>query len=141
MEFQEQTSNDLGANPEVVNIHNTVCRNTHFRTTVWTGENLQVTVMNIPVGGEIGLEFHENVEQLLQIECGVARVYMGNNKQNIKRFGLANQNSLIIIPKNTWHNIINAGRTPLKLYSVYAPIEHPFGTIHPTKLDSDLKDY
>ena len=141
MDFFNQNSKDLGANPQLLNIHNEVYRNTNFRTTIWTGENLQVTIMCIPIGGEVGLEFHKDVEQLLQIESGFARVYMGKTKQNVKYFGLADSNSLIIVPKKTWHNIINVGRVPLKLYSVYAPPEHPFGTIHKTKLDSDLEEY
>ena len=97
--------------------------------------------MCIPVGGEVGLEFHKDVEQLLQIESGIAHVYMGKTKQSVECFGLADNNSLIVVPTKTWHNIINVGRMPLKLYSVYAPPEHPFGTIHKTKLDSDLKEY
>lgn len=139
MELYNQNSKDLGAKPQLLNIHNEVCRNTNFRTTIWTGKNLQVTVMCIPVGGEVGLEFHEDVEQLLQIESGFARVYMGKTKQNIQCLGLADNSSLIIVPTKTWHNVINVGRTPLKLYSVYAPLQHPFGTIHKTKLDSDLE--
>ena len=140
MEFYHQENKDLGAKPQLFNIHSEVCRNTNFRTTIWTGENLQVTVMCIPVGGEIGLEFHEDVDQLLQIESGFARVYMGKTKQTVTCFGVADSNNLLIIPQKTWHNVINIGRIPLKLYSVYAPPEHPFGTIHKTKLDSDLEE-
>ena len=131
---------DLGAKPQLLNIHNEVCCNTNFRTTIWTGDHLQVTIMSIPVGGEIGLEIHEDVDQFLQIENGVARVYMGKTKQSVSCFGRADNNCAIIIPQKTWHNIINVGRIPLKLYSIYAPPEHPFGTIHKTKLDSDLAE-
>ncbi|MBQ8374969.1 MAG: cupin domain-containing protein [Clostridia bacterium] len=139
MDFKKETSNDLGGSPEVINIHNEVCRNTNFRSTLWTGEHLQVTLMCIPVGGEVGLEFHEDVDQLLQIESGVARVYMGKTKQKVTCYGLADRNSVIIVPAGTWHNIVNAYNAPLKLYSVYAPPEHLFGTLHKTKLDSDLQ--
>ena len=138
MLFETECKKDLGAKPGVINIHKETQCNQNFRTTIWTGEYLQVTVMSIPVGGEIGLEFHEDVEQILQIESGMARVYMGKCKHEVQCFGLADKSSLIIIPTKTWHNIINAGRTPLKLYSIYAPTQHPFGTIHKTKLDSDL---
>ncbi len=140
MDFQQNTSKDLGAKPQVFPIRKEVCNNTTFRSAVWTGKNLQVTMMCIPVGGEIGLEFHEDVEQLLQIESGVARVYMGKTKPEVKCLGLADNKNLIIIPTKTWHNIINVGRTPLKLYSVYAPPQHPFGTVHKKKLDSDLAE-
>lgn len=140
MDFQQENNQDLGAKPQLFNIHNEVCRNKNFRTTIWTGEHVQVTLMCIPVGGEIGLELHEDVEQLLRIESGYARVYMGKTKQSVTCFGLADNNSLIVIPQKTWHNMINVGRTPLKLYSVYAPPEHAFGTVHKTKLDSDLSE-
>lgn len=140
MEFYHQKSKDMGAKPQLINIHNEVLNNTNFRTTIWTGEHLQVTVMCIPVGGEVGLERHEDVDQLLQIESGFASVYMGKTKQSMTCFGIADQSSAIIVPQKTWHNIINVGRIPLKLYSVYAPPEHPFGTIHKTKLDSDLDE-
>ena len=140
MEFFHQERDDFGAEPQVFPIRGMVCRNENFRKAIWTGARLQVTVMRIPVGGEIGLEFHENVEQLLQIESGVARVYMGKTKQCVKYFGQADCNSLIVIPQKTWHNIVNVGYAPLKLYSVYAPPNHPFGTIHATKEDSDLSE-
>ena len=134
----KESNEDLGATPQILCIEKEICCNTNFRKVVWTGENLQVAVMSIPVGGEIGLEFHEDVEQILQIESGMARVYMGKCKHEVQCFGLADKSSLVIIPTKTWHNVINVGRTPLKLYSIYAPTQHPFGTIHKTKLDSDL---
>ena len=140
MDLDHQTSKDQGAKPQLLNIHNETCRNTNFRTTLWTGERLQLTVMCIPVGGEVGLEYHEDVDQFFQVESGYARVYMGKTKQTVTCFGIADSNSAIIVPQKTWHNVINAGRTALKLYSIYAPPEHPFGTVHNTKLDSDLAE-
>ena len=139
MESQCETSKDLGGKPVVINIHNEVCCNRNFRTTLWTGEHLQVTAMCIPSGGEVGLEIHEDVDQFLRIESGSAYVYMGKSKQEVKFLGVANGNSAILVPAGTWHNIINAQGTPLKLYSVYAPPQHPFGTVHETKMDSDLE--
>ena len=140
MDFCNQNNKDIGAKPLILPIRNEVCSKTNFRTAVWTGRNLQVTVMCIPVGGEVGLEIHEDVEQVLQIESGLARVYMGKTKQEVKCLGLADSGSLIIVPTKTWHNIINVGRMPLKLYSIYAPVQHPFGTVHTTKQDSDLSE-
>jgi mannose-6-phosphate isomerase-like protein (cupin superfamily) len=141
MDFYHETPTDLGAKPQLLNIRHLVEKNTNFRTSIWTGENLQVTLMCIPVGGEIGLEYHDDVDQLLQIESGFARVFMGKTKQTVNCYGTADNQSLIIIPQKTWHNVINVGRTPLKLYSTYAPPQHPFGTVHKTKLDSDLEEY
>ena len=140
MHCKNETTGDLGNQPTIVNIHKEVCSNNNFRKAIWTGEHLQVTVMSIPAGGEIGLEHHENVDQFIKVEYGVASVYMGKTKQDVKFVGNANSNYAILVPAGTWHNIINEQSTPLKVYSVYAPPQHPIGTIHKTKFDSDLSE-
>ena len=58
---------DYGAQPFIVNIDRMAKGNLNFRTAMWTGENLQVTLMSIPVGGEIGLEMHHELDQFLRI--------------------------------------------------------------------------
>ena len=133
-------NSDLGNSPELLNIHKEVCKNNYFRKAIWTGTNLQVTVMSIPAGGEIGLEMHDNIDQFIRVEYGIASVYMGKTKQDVKFFGNGNSNYAIIVPACTWHNIINEQNIPLKVYSIYAPPKHPIGTIHKTKFDSDLAD-
>ena len=141
MDFEwKNKSKDLGDRPSVIDLHNETVCNDNFRTVIWTGEHLQVTVMSIPCGGEIGLENHEDLDQLLKLENGCANVYIGKTKDSVKFFGKINQNYAIIIPAGTWHNVINACRQPLKIFSVYAPPQHPFGTVHKTKLDSDLAE-
>ena len=65
MLFELENNKDLGAQPSVIKIHNEVLHNDNFRTAIWTGENLQVTVMSIPVGGEIGLELHNDLDQFI----------------------------------------------------------------------------
>ena len=64
---------DYGAEPTVLNIDSYTLTNENFRTTLWTGGNLQLTVMAIPVGGEVGLEQHHDIDQFLRIEQGTAR--------------------------------------------------------------------
>lgn len=123
---------DIGANPAIVNIDNLTKANPNYRTTLWTGPHLQVTLMSIPVGGDIGLEIHKNVDQFIRIEHGCANVMIGECKDTLT-CQHANNNYAVIIPAGTWHNIKNVGNTPLKLYSIYAPPQHPFGTIHKTK--------
>ena len=133
---------DKGLNnpASLINIHNETCTNTYFRKEIWTGEHLQVTVMSIPAGGEIGLEMHDNLDQFIRVEYGIGTVYMGKNKQSVKLAGCANPDYAILIPAGTWHNIINNQNVPLKVYSIYAPPKHPVGTIHKTKFDSDLAE-
>ena len=140
MHLEVKDNKDLGAKPSVINIHNETVCNDNFRTAIWTGEYLQVTVMSIPVGGEIGLEMHEHLDQFIRVESGCANVYMGTTKRDVKLVGRVNPNYAIVIPSGTWHNIVNTCSCPLKVYSVYAPPKHPRGTIHKTKLDSDLAD-
>ncbi|NCA68060.1 MAG: cupin domain-containing protein, partial [Clostridia bacterium] len=126
-------SNDYGPNPYVVNIERATLQNNYFRTVLWTGKYLQVTLMSINPGEDIGIEMHSDLDQFLRIEQGQGVVTMGDRKDNCNIRRRVADNDAIIVPAGTWHNLINTGRTPLKLYSIYAPPEHPFGTVHPTK--------
>ena len=124
---------DYGPNPFVVNIEEVTKRNNNYRTALWTGEHLQLTLMSIKVGGDIGLESHPNLDQFIRIEEGEGLVKMGNNKYNLNFQRKVSDDYAIFIPAGTWHNLINTGNTPIKLYSIYAPPQHPHGTVHETK--------
>lgn len=124
---------DCGPEPLIVNIDCFTKQNPYYRTALWTGNDLQVTLMSIPVCGDIGLEIHGDVDQFIRIEDGCALVMMGKSKTHLNCQQRINSNYAVIIPAGTWHNIINIGKTPLKLYSIYAPPQHPFGTVHKTK--------
>ena len=139
--MEEQNYINSGDKPTLLNIRALARTNMNFRTEIWTGEHLQVTVMSIPVGGEVGLEIHNENDQFIGVEYGVASVYFGETKQGVRFVGNVNPNYVIIVPAGTWHNIINVGNVPLKLYSVYSPPHHPKGTVHKTKFESDLADY
>ncbi len=129
---------DFGKNPLVLDIHQAAHHNQNFRTALWTGDHLQVTLMCIPVGEEIGLEMHDNLDQFLRIEDGCALVQMGKDSRSLTLQRRACAGHAIIIPACTWHNIKNIGPKPLKLYSIYAPPQHPFGTVHTTKQEALL---
>ena len=128
---------DYGKDPLVINIDDYTIENKTFRTTLWTGDHLQLTVMSIPVGGEVGLEIHSDIEQFLRIEEGEAEVFMGDEKDNLNYIRKASADDAIFVPTGKWHNIKNTGDKPLKLYSIYAKPEHKHGTIHQTKAESD----
>ena len=123
---------DYGAEPTVLDIESYTLANENFRTVLWTGGNLQLTVMAIPVGGEVGLEQHHDIDQFLRIEQGTARVLMGDSRDRLDFVREASADFAILVPAGKWHNILNTGQEPLKLYSVYAPAEHPHGTVHRT---------
>jgi len=124
---------DYGPNPFVVDIRKAVLHNDTFRTALWTGSHLQLTLMSIPVGGEIGLEVHPNVDQFLRVEDGQGLVQMGERKDWLNFRQPVYDDFAIFIPAGTWHNVTNTGNKPLKLYSIYAPPNHPWGTMHQTK--------
>ncbi len=124
---------DYGPNPFVVNIHNATEKNNNYRAALWTGNYLQLTLMSLKPGEDIGLEMHSNVDQFIRIENGHAVVKIGNTKDNLDYQKKIDNNFAVIIPAGKWHNIVNMGNSPLKLYSVYAPPKHPFGTIQQNK--------
>lgn len=128
---------DYGPNPLIANIDYLTKMNTNYRTTLWTGKHLQVTLMSIPVGGDIGLEIHHDVDQFIRVEYGYANVMMGECRDDLKYQQRVDGNYAVMIPAGTWHNIRNVGNTPLKLYSIYAPPQHPFGTVHKTKEEAE----
>lgn len=131
---------DHGPNPYVVDIEELTVSNTNFRTAAWTGNNLQMTLMAIEPGDDIGLEVHEDHDQFLRIEAGTARVEMGPTETELESWD-AEDDYAIFVPAGVWHNIINTGTEPLKLYSIYAPAEHPHGTVHVTKAEAEAAEH
>lgn len=128
---------DYGKEPWVVDIEDATVKNKNFRTAMWTGRNLQMTVMSIKPGGEIGLEKHDSNDQFIRVEKGHARVVMGESSDKMTFDKKVSDDWAIFIPAGFWHNIINAGKTPLKVYVIYAPPEHAAGTIHKTFEESE----
>lgn len=128
---------DFGPEPFATNISEATLQNPYYRRALWTGAHMQVTLMCIPPSGEIGLERHEHVDQFLRLEQGQGRVMMGATQDNLTYQQDVTADSAIVVPSGTWHNVVNTGSQPLKLYSIYAPVKHPVGTIHCTKADSD----
>ena len=124
---------DHGTKPWVVNIEELTTSNQNFRTTWWTGKQLQMTVMSIQPGEDIGLEVHQKGDQFIRVEEGTARVQMGKSKTNLSYDKTVGDDWAMFIPEGYWHNISNAGNEELKVYVLYAPPEHPAGTVHPTK--------
>jgi mannose-6-phosphate isomerase-like protein (cupin superfamily) len=108
--------------------------NDTFRTVLFTGAHLQLTVMSIDPGGEIGEETHEGHDQFLRIEGGRARVLLGEETRDVE------DDWAVIVPSGVRHNVVNTGDGPLKVYSLYAPPEHPDGTVHRTKAESDAAE-
>lgn len=132
---------DHGADPYVVDIQEATVENDTFRTALWTGANMQLTVMCIQPGDDIGLEVHDDHDQFLRVEEGVGFVQMGPNENELDFEANAEDDYAIFVPAGTWHNVTNTGDIPLKLYSIYAPSEHPRGTVHETKAEADAAEH
>jgi mannose-6-phosphate isomerase-like protein (cupin superfamily) len=120
---------DYGPNPYVVDVEQVAVENQNFREAIWTGTYLQMTLMSIPVCGEIGLENHPDTDQFIRIEHGSAIVNMGECKDRLNMQKSMCCGDAVFIPAGTWHNIINTGGSPLKVSSIYAPPHHPRGTV------------
>jgi mannose-6-phosphate isomerase-like protein (cupin superfamily) len=90
--------------------------------------------MSIEPGHDIGLEVHETHDQFLRIEQGRAKVSMGPTQDQLTSSEAANSFA-VFVPAGTWHNLESIGEVPLKVYSIYAPPQHPHGTVHVTKED------
>lgn len=129
---------DYGCEPIIFNIRRAAVMNNNFRATLWTGRDMQLTLMSIPESGDIGVEMHPNVDQFICVESGRAVIYMGACRNNLQKKAYVDGNYAILIPAGTWHNIVNVSKMPLKLYSLYAPPQHPFGTTHYTKAEADV---
>ena len=128
---------DYGKEPIAFNMEEVTLQNENYRTTLWTGEHFQLTLMSIPAGGgDIGMEVHPHVDQFLRLEAGTGRVEMGPAEDQITFSQVVKADDAIIIPANTWHNVTNVGNEPMKLYSIYSPANHPFDTEEETKQDA-----
>lgn len=124
---------DHGPRPYVVDIAQAARQNPNFRTALWTGEHFQVTLMSIPVGEDIGLEVHPTTDQFIRIEDGQGLVQMGPSRERLGFRQMAYPGYAVMVPAGMWHNVTNTGNRPLKVYVIYAPPEHPRGTVHPAR--------
>lgn len=124
---------DYGPNPFVINIESATKQNDTYRTALWTGKHLQLTLMSIDVGDDVGLEVHPHIDQFVRIEDGQGLVVMGDTKDHLNFQQEVFSDYAIFIPAGKWHNLINTGHKPIKLYTIYAPVQHPYGTVQQTK--------
>ena len=107
--------------------------NGDFRRVLYTGHHLQLVVMTLQPGDEIGSEVHEDRDQFFRIEDGEGVVVI-DGKENAVEDG-----SAVIVPAGARHNVLNRGSAPLKLYTLYGPPEHKDGVVQATKADADRR--
>jgi len=126
------TLQDIGPNPQSFDIQAATNANTDYRSVAWSGRYLQVTLMSIPVGGDIGLEAHPQTDQFLRLDAGQGRVQMGASKDDLTIVQDVTDGWCVLVPAGTWHNITNTGSTPMQLYTIYAPAHHRPGAVQAT---------
>lgn len=128
---------DHGKEPYVVDIEKETLGNDNFRTTLWTGDHLQLTVMSIEPGDDIGLEVHPENDQFLRVEKGKGRCQMGPAEDDLPFDKEVSDDDVILVPAGTWHNVTNTGDEALKVYALYGPPDHVEGTVHETHQDAE----
>lgn len=104
--------------------------NTDFRRVLYTGKHLQLVLMALQPGEDIGEEIHAGHDQFFRFEAGMGEVLIDGQRHAVKA------DDAVIVPAGARHNVTNTGGVALKLYTLYAPPEHKDGVIHPTKADA-----
>jgi mannose-6-phosphate isomerase-like protein (cupin superfamily) len=123
---------DIGPQPQSFDIEQATKANTDYRSVAWSGRYLQVTLMSIPVGGDIGLEAHPETDQFLRLDSGSGRVQMGAAKDKLSFDKTVSDGWCVLVPAGTWHNITNTGMAPMQVYAIYAPAHHAPGKVQAT---------
>ena len=118
----------------VDNIEKLTTENDHFRKVLYTGQYMQLVLMTLKPGEEIGAEVHEDHDQFFRVEEGSGEVIIDGQSRAIK------DDDAVIVPAGARHNVVNNGDQPLKLYTLYGPPEHRDGVVHSTKEQADASD-
>ena len=108
--------------------------NKSFRRVLYTGKHLQLVLMALQPGEEIGEEVHEDHDQFFQVEKGRGEVWIDGQRTKIK------SDDAIVVPAGAKHNVINTGEKSLKLYTPYGPPDHKDGVVHKTKADAETSE-
>jgi mannose-6-phosphate isomerase-like protein (cupin superfamily) len=104
--------------------------NTDFRRVLYTGANLQLVLMTLQPGEQIGEETHDDRDQFFRIEEGKGEILIDGRRHQVE------DDFAVIVPAGARHNVINSGSAPLKLYTIYGPPEHRDGVVHRTRSDA-----
>lgn len=114
----------------VADIEHLTNHNVDFRRVLYTGKHLQLVLMTLKPGEDIGEEVHADHDQFFRIETGKGEVWIDGERTGIE------DDHAIIVPAGARHNVINTGDKPLKLYTIYGPPDHKDGTVRATKADA-----
>ena len=133
MSSTSEAITDIGPQPQSFDLELATRENGNYRSVAWSGRYLQVTLMSIPVGGDIGLEAHPQTDQFLRLDAGSGRVQMGAAKDRLTFEKDVSNGWCVLVPAGTWHNITNIGTAPMQVYAIYAPAHHTPGKVQATE--------
>jgi mannose-6-phosphate isomerase-like protein (cupin superfamily) len=105
--------------------------NTDFRHVIYTGQHLQLVLMTLAPGEEIGSEVHEDRDQFFRVEAGDGEITIDGTTHRVTA------DFAMIVPAGARHNVRSVGSAPLKLYTLYGPPEHRDRVVHRTKEEAD----
>jgi mannose-6-phosphate isomerase-like protein (cupin superfamily) len=131
------TVQDIGPKPQSFDLERATIDNPNYRTVAWSGRYLQLTLMSIPVGQDIGLEAHPDTDQFLRLDAGRGRVQMGPSKDALTFDEEVSDGWCVLVPAGTWHNLTNIGDAPMQVYAIYAPAHHKPGKVHRTASEAE----
>lgn len=109
-------------------------RNTDFRRVLYTAGRMQLVLMTLQPGEDIGEETHVDIDQFFRVQEGEGEIWIDGAMSRI------DSDAAMIVPAGALHNVKNSGVEPLKLFTVYAPPAHPDGTVHATKADAEAAE-
>lgn len=116
------------------NIESLTIKNTDFRKVLYTGEHMQLVLMSLLLGEEIGMEVHKENDQFFRFEAGEGKVIINGNEYEVV------DGDIIVVPCGAEHNVVNTGSSDLKMYTIYSPAHHKDGVVHKTKADALADD-
>lgn len=130
------TIKDIGPQPQSFDLEKATLENDNYRAVAWSGTYLQLTLMSIPPGEDIGLEAHPQTDQFLRLDGGRGRVQMGPTENQLDFDQEVEDGWAVLVPAGTWHNVTNIGDQSIRLYAVYAPVHHSAGALQATADDA-----
>jgi mannose-6-phosphate isomerase-like protein (cupin superfamily) len=117
------------------NIEKSTLENNNFRRVLYTAHHLQLVLMSLKPGEEIGAEIHKDSDQFFRFEGGTGKCIIDGNEYQVK------DGDVIIVPAGAEHNVINTGSSKeLKMYTIYAQPNHKDGVIRVTKQDAETNE-
>jgi len=119
----------------ITNIEESTLSNNSFRRVLYTGEHIQLVLMSLQPGEDIGKEVHETIDQFIRIESGSGVAFVNGIETSIK------DDDAVVIPAGAEHNITNTGDSEMKLYTVYGQPEHKDGITQETKVDAEARHH